>query len=580
MGRITRWLFTQIGMFLLVATLAVLGQALDLRGRMTDALRYAGIPNAAPSDVDRMVELWSRAQQAGSSREERRLAFRDMLVLFSTLRGRDVSARPQLLDGTSHFAMNIFDGGGTMDLTLPEPRGKPRGQYRHIDQRGRGPVPLLLISDLGIDGRDLYASFAERQAHAYTMSIVTLPHAGAARALPWPEVLDHVARPWVGQIERELLALIDRPEMKGAAVIGTAAGGYFAARLALLRPRQLRSVVLVNALVKTSMRAPDNPDAPASFEQRLAFLKSITPGPQLFPVAPIPPASELRRLIADPKSTHPSVRDWMAFAVKNPETSRAWTFDALSGGFFLTSQEYQWELTSTDLTDQMKDLRIPMLAMGSWHDAGSPMMSFPAVAQWEEMRLLYPTIPLSVVAFDNTRHYISADAPEAFDSTLANFLAGRPVRDAFNASVRSLSRVSVTQKAGATITIEYGRVPVNGRTIWGDVVPNGRVWRAGADLATTFTVDRAVRVEAHPLPAGTYTFFVIPAEKEWTVIVNRVPRQWGSADYNPAFDAVRFGVKPAAVPHEEQLRYSIEPEGARATITVAWEKRAVSFVVE
>jgi len=139
-----------------------------------------------------------------------------------------------------------------MDLALPEPRGTPSGNYLHIENQGGGPTPLLLISDLGIDGRRLYGSFMQRQASAYRMQVVTLPSAVSARPLPWPEKIDIPARPWLTQIESELLRLVDDPQMKGITVVGTAAGGYFAARLALLRPQQVRSAVLVNALVHTS----------------------------------------------------------------------------------------------------------------------------------------------------------------------------------------------------------------------------------------------------------------------------------------------------------------------------------------
>jgi hypothetical protein len=134
---------------------------------------------------------------------------------------------------------------------------------------------------------------------------------------------------------------------------------------------------------------------------------------------------------------------------------------------------------------------------------------------------------------------------------------------------------------GAEIEIAYGRPAVKGRKVWGSLVTNGRVWRAGANEATSFTLNREVRIEGHALPAGTYTFFAIPGEAEWTAIFNRVPRQWGAFDYNPAFDALRFTVKPAEVPHEEYLRYTIQPAGANAAIvTLAWEKRAVAFRID
>lgn len=123
--------------------------------------------------------------------------------------------------------------------------------------------------------------------------------------------------PWLKEIERELLAIIDQPRMKGATVVGTSGGGYFAARLGLLRPKQVRSVVLVNALVHTTVRALSDPDAPASWPERLARVKTAVLGPQLFPVAPIPPQDEFKRLVDDPQSMHSLARNWMAFAVKD-----------------------------------------------------------------------------------------------------------------------------------------------------------------------------------------------------------------------------------------------------------------------
>jgi pimeloyl-ACP methyl ester carboxylesterase len=587
MWSMARCALIRVGVALLVVGLGLglrlLAQTEDVRARMAEVLRYTGVENPAPDDVRRMALLWTQAQEPGQDDEVRRLAFRDMYVLYARLHGRDLTARPQALDGLARFAASAFEGGARMDLTLPEPRGTPSGHYLHVETRGTGPTPLLLLADFGVDGRKLYDSFARRQADAYTMHVVTFPYAGDARPLPWPEQLDYTRRPWVDQIERELLALVDQPRMKGVTVVGTSAGGYFAARLALLRPTRVRAVVLVNALVNASLRAQDDPDAPAPLAQRLSRMKAVSPAPQLFPLAPVPAPDELRRLIADPNSSHPTARNWMAFALKDTAVSRAWTFEALSGGFFVPSLEYRWELTSTDLTDQLKTLAVPALAMGSWHDEGSPVVNTPSISQWEEMRLLYPAIPLTVVAFDDTRAYISADAPEAFDRALADFLAGRRVhgKSGYNLP-RTSSRASIMQAVGAAeIEIAYGRPAVKGRKIWGGLVPNGRVWRAGANEATTFIVNRDVTIAGHALPAGTYTLFAIPAEPEWTMVFNRVPRQWGAFDYNPAFDVLRVPVKPTEGPHAEYLRYTIEPTSSNAAlVSLVWERRTVTFRID
>ena len=568
------------GAAFLMATLTLAAQPADVRVQMAEVLRYSGLERPAAGDVDRMAELWTRAQLPDLAREERRLAFRDLFVLYGRLHGRDLGGRPELLNGLTQFVMTIYEGGGRMNLQLPEPRGKAAGRYLHVERRGHGPKRLLLISDMGIDGRQLYDSFSRRQDREYTMDIVTLPYAGAARRLLWPERLDYAGRPWLNQIERELLALIDGPGMTGITVVGTSGGGYLAARLALLRPKVVGSAVLVSALVSTSLRAPDNPDAPASREQRLLRVKATPPAPQLFPVAPLPAPDELRRLLANPASKHPTAQNWMAFAVKDTSVSRAWTFEALSNGFLIPSLEYGQELASTDLTDEMKTLAVPMLAMGSWHDEGSPAANVPTISQWEEMKLRYPRIPLTVAAFADTRHYISADAPGEFDAALADFLGGRPVHDKTSWSQpRTNPRASTKQSVGAAdIEIVYGRPAVNGRALWGALVTNGRVWSPGANEATTVTCSRAISVDGHRLPAGTYTFFAIPGDMEWTLIFNRVPRQTGAFDYNPAFDALRVSVRPTDVPHEEYLRYAIQPSAATsALVTLTWEKRAISF---
>jgi len=572
----------RVGWVLLSLAICVYAQAGDVTGQMEQVLWYTGV-NPATDDIARMAELWTKAQKPEASSEERKLAFRDMYVLYSKLHGRDFTNRPQALDGLAQFVVNNYEAGARMDLKLPEPRGRPAGKYLHVQTVGRGPTPLLLISDLGVDGRKLYASFVGRNAAAYTMHIVTLPGAGAARMLPWPERLDYASRPWLNHIESELLALLDRPQWRGVTVVGSAAGGYFAARLALLRPMQVRAAVLVDALVNSPMRAIADPDAPTPMADRLARLKSIPPAPQLFPTAPVPPDDELRRLIADPQSRHPLAQNWMAFAVKDSAISREWTFDALSTDFFVRGGSYGFELLSTDLTEEIKKLEVPMLAMGTFHDEGSPRQSPPSLSQWDEMKLLYPQIPLTVVAFEDARSYLSADAPEEFDRALADFLAGREVRGKLGYNQpRTSPRAAVMQSvAGAEIRIAYGRPAVKEREIWGKLVPYNRVWRAGANEATTITINRDARIGGHTLPAGAYSLFVIPAEGEWTIIFNRIARQWGAFNYNPAFDALRFKAAAADGTHEEWLSYRIDAaEKDTAEVTLAWGGKRLAFVVE
>src|SRR6185295_17467617 len=80
----------------------------------------------------------------------------------------------------------------------------------------------------------------------------------------------------------------------------------------------------------------------------------------------------------------------------------------------------------------------------------------------------------------------------------------------------------VKQRVGVTdITITYHRPMVNGRKIWGGVVPMGKVSRGGANENTTIEVSTPVSVEGKPLPAGTYGLHLIPNNDSWTVIFSK-----------------------------------------------------------
>ena len=397
------------------------------RDRMVKLLGYVGLEKATRTDVDKMVELWTSAARPGLSSDERAAAFRDLYIQFKKLQGVDYGGRPQAVAGLAQTAATLFQAGCRLDLSLPEPRGTVSGDYIHVETRGRGRVPLLLISDAGVDGRELYRSFIERNEDRYRFYVVTLPGAGAARPQPWPEVFDVTRRPWLNNIEQSLARLVEkRARAEKLVVVGTAIGGYFAARLALVKPERVRAAVLVNAQVNVPMRSPNSPERPATLQERVALMKSYAPSPQLFPFAEVPrDREEIKRILDDPASTHPTVKNWMAFAVKDDSLSKRWTLEALSGGFFMRGIRYGAEIQTTDLTEDFARLSVPTLAMSALPDSKSPLAGRAVgAAQWAEIKRLYPSIPLRLETFADTRSYISEDNPAEFDRALSNFLSG------------------------------------------------------------------------------------------------------------------------------------------------------------
>lgn len=114
---------------------------------------------------------------------------------------------------------------------------------------------------------------------------------------------------------------------------------------------------------------------------------------------------------------------------------------------------------------------------------------------------------------------------------------------------------------GAEITVDYGSPSVKGRTIWGELVPYGKVWRAGANEATIFETSEDIKVEGKDLPAGKYSLFIIPDQNESTLIFNKQTGQWGTQhDESQDFLKVDFKVEETDA-FEENLTYEVASDG-------------------
>ena len=141
----------------------------------------------------------------------------------------------------------------------------------------------------------------------------------------------------------------------------------------------------------------------------------------------------------------------------------------------------------------------------------------------------------------------------------------------------SSKEVATGKINGATITINYGSPSVNGREIWGALVPFNQVWRAGANDATTFETDKELTVEESKLPVGKYSFFIIPNDKECTIIFNKEAKQWGAYKYKEKEDQLRVTVKQkVAKSKTEKLVYIIE----KNTVSLNWDNWTIPFSVK
>ncbi|MBT8401715.1 MAG: DUF2911 domain-containing protein [Rhodothermia bacterium] len=128
---------------------------------------------------------------------------------------------------------------------------------------------------------------------------------------------------------------------------------------------------------------------------------------------------------------------------------------------------------------------------------------------------------------------------------------------------------------GVNVVLEYGRPNAKDREVWGKLVPYGKVWRTGANEATTISFDAPVTIEGEPLDAGTYSLFTIPNEDEWVIIFNNTAEQWGAFNYDSEQDALRVTVTPGSGEHVESMDFVAD----ESTVKLRWLETVVPFSV-
>jgi hypothetical protein len=131
---------------------------------------------------------------------------------------------------------------------------------------------------------------------------------------------------------------------------------------------------------------------------------------------------------------------------------------------------------------------------------------------------------------------------------------------------------------GVTVKIDYHSPQVKGRTIWGGLEPYDKVWRTGANNATTIEVSGDMKIGKKKLPKGKYSLFTIPKKGDsWTVIINKEAEQWGAYNYKESEDLLRFEVKvDRTLELNESLTFDVKDDG---TIVFTWEYKTFSFQV-
>jgi len=134
---------------------------------------------------------------------------------------------------------------------------------------------------------------------------------------------------------------------------------------------------------------------------------------------------------------------------------------------------------------------------------------------------------------------------------------------------------------GKTITVDYSSPRMKGRKIFGDLVPNGEVWRTGANEATTLVTNTDLTVEGKTVPAGNYTIFTVPNPDKWTLIINKKTGEWGIPYKYESDELARVDMKVSKTSAPvENFTIAFDQSGKACTMNLSWEntKASVKFI--
>lgn len=156
------------------------------------------------------------------------------------------------------------------------------------------------------------------------------------------------------------------------------------------------------------------------------------------------------------------------------------------------------------------------------------------------------------------------------------------VAGVFSAVAQKENKLSPLQTSegtinGAKVKIVYHAPSARGRKMLGEKEPYGKVWRTGADNATTFEIDKPVKIEGKDLAAGKYELFTIPGENEWVIIFQKFTDQWGAYSYKESNDVLRVTVKPKKT---DSFVETFNIGVGKDEVALKWENTAVAFKVK
>jgi hypothetical protein len=145
------------------------------------------------------------------------------------------------------------------------------------------------------------------------------------------------------------------------------------------------------------------------------------------------------------------------------------------------------------------------------------------------------------------------------------------------------SSAEIHQQVGLTnFVVSYSRPDVRGRDIFGSLVPYGKIWRAGANAATTIEFSSEVVFAGTKVEAGKYAIYVFPEAETWNIVLNSYWDTWGTNGYDPSKNIASFSGKvEKGASNVESFTIAFNAiDGDKAVLSFSWDEVMVNIDID
>jgi pimeloyl-ACP methyl ester carboxylesterase len=277
----------------------------------------------------------------------------------------------------------------------------------HVEERGTGAIPMILVPGLSCDWR-VYDAFMTRNTDKYKMYAVTLPGFGGSAPPPLPEGTSPMDGAWLANAEAAILKLIEDRKLNKPVLVGHSIGGHLAIRMAAAHGDKFSKVISIDGLPLYPPPRPDQPDTRESREQMVAQMGAM--------IKQIPAErwtdlqkSSVAGLVTDQNRA----KELGEMCAVVPQA---------------TTLEYVMEMMGSDQRSKVASIKVPLLTISAMSSEAPQEM----IANARQMvRDEFKDAPSNVtlITFLGTRHFVMDDRPADLDRAVATFLAGGTVTD-------------------------------------------------------------------------------------------------------------------------------------------------------